>query len=525
MSNNAVKTTPVNTTKLLPAPKNGGTDEKYKMPALLPDGFLDTETRYTPASVFGIVQVADGRMWEIKDTSAKALLDAKIEPKARVNHGPIEDLPIWRVDEGGEKFLGGTTHSTYAAYTVNDCVYRAVEKYIEKLGLGGFTSGDIDWFKYHPNVTSDGASRGTVLGVVQGLLYPYGIGISRVYMPVASALGEEHKVFAAALGMNPAATVTHAVSNAGFLESLGDNIDPLIAENINRTCRFEFVEEPPTPCVALVNASSTTFTKESKVNGGTNVVSQWSSTTVGFGHADYLGARDGTYGSWLIAFKLDRLQDIPYQKPELVSGFNIDISESKKKKSSSVKKTIGSGEVISVYQSKFDGRSINDINASKYNKGTKPTQGKNENVHYLPVVEDVPPIVSAKIDGKCPHCGKEDLEVLGEYMFCVSCGAWTDDDGESWETVDNFSVDKNLCPLCGSSLYDGWCVFCMYSTEHWYESKYTICPIHGTPPYVSDDSIFLCPGCLADEGIDPNFYYMSGSSMVNRMVSAIQEGV
>jgi hypothetical protein len=502
-------------------------EPKPKGKYILPEyagGYLETETRMANSMIHGLMLTADGLLFEMRQYETQKLLDNGVEPNRRADHAEHKQLPIWHVDEGGEEWkkLWGSGNVHYA-YSVNDCVFRAVEKYIHHAGLGGFTIGDKNWFKYHPNVTQDGALKSIVLGVAHGLLYPYGLGIDRVYMPMASALGKEHKIFAKALGMNPAAIATSSISNAEFIESLGEDIDPGIAQGIVNDCRFEFVDKPPVPCVVLVNSTITKFKKD-KSKGGVNVGGNWSSTSTGLGHADYLGARDSACGTWLIAFQINKLENIQYRKPELISGFDIDVSESKEAKTSAGKDNgKDRTQELSVYKSKIGGVSVDDlaekdrvrVRAGATQAAKKTTEEMKANLgEEVEIADDR----FVSVEGRCGDCGLEELEAVDDVVFCA-CGWWAIDGVEEDDLFAPPGASNDLCPICDSPVVDGYCTACMYSPEHWVKSVYRFCPIHGESPYVSDQGKFVCPDCLRDEGIDPLAFFESGGDMISSMLS------
>jgi len=532
-------------------PKGIAKPEKdYAMPQMTKGGWYETVNQVSESALGGLYHLANGELWEVREHIVKTLLENGIEPYKMVKHGGLE-TPLWRVDKGGEDYYttvsSGTTW-TSAATHVNDCVLKAVDKYLEGMGLGALSKGDARWFKYHPNTTTDGVSRTHILGVVQGLVAPYGLGIDRVFFPKLSGLGEEHKDFAKALGINPGGLASNAISNAEFLESIGQP-EGDIADTIYNDYRMEFVDEPPKPCVAMVNSAVMKYQSGTKVangakkvnvpkKGGTNVGGQWSQTSVGQGHADYLGPRDNVSGTWVLAFTIAR--GVRYKAP-LAAYEEVEEKDDKFAAKEKKKEEEKKSQSLAAFSSKIGGTSLSEISKEKSKRVVAqrhapasvpqkpaPTNGEDdrptndEQVGSIVTVyatdgskqeyyieEDgsrvmLPDREPASDDGPifhgtCVECGGR-TKKLDEYEWCTACNWWAADDGEDWKSWMS-SADETVCPFCGDELTNGCCGSCPYNAAQWQQSCVLRCPVHDVMPY-HKGSKYICPACLSDIGMD-----------------------
>lgn len=176
------------------------------------------------------------------------------------------------------------------------CAFDATQEFISNNLGKKMAESDKNWYKAHPRTTQAGLPQDVTLTVLQDLVAPYNLGVSRVWMPKNVSAFEETKPWQEALGINPKAAVDRDTSNWEFALLMAGGDEAAAAEmypEINEKYRFEYVDYlPEVPRVAMVGSSGTS----------------WAS---GMGHASYYGPRQDVAG-WKIALQYDNLRDIEY---------------------------------------------------------------------------------------------------------------------------------------------------------------------------------------------------------------------
>lgn len=458
-----------------------------------------------------------GNIHDLSVWAAKSILEF-VEPSYETGDGK---LPVWATDKGGDRFTKTTTYKT----NVNACVYNAVKECMQSLGIGTLTPGDKAFFTNHPRVSTDGVNKANVLAVAHGLAVPWGVGITRVFVPKMSTLGDQHKEFAAALGVNPLALQTYNASNEDFIASM--EIDPTSdeANMVRRMFRFEFVDAPKKPCVVMMASSGTTVKK-----GGTTVGGNWSSTTSGVGHADFIGPRDGTSDSWKIAFQLG-----PLPEYNDVGGKSINRYEN-------VRDAFDADEFVQTVEEKFstwnsliNGKSVSQwdteyraahpykptVVQSQFVKPHTPTQ-KNT----IPPKNGVPQGSTARISTTvCKECGGMVATIDG-VSYCLACD-WYEDGEEVAAGI------EEVCPFCYSSIDDtGKCTNkeCGFDKMQHIQSTYFICSKHGTPLHFytkaagkdGDKYQYMCPECLYTDGENLATFIDDGRTHPRELVQQVR---
>jgi hypothetical protein len=89
------------------------------------------------------------------------------------------------------------------------CAYDATEKYLKNLLGVGLDSTDSSWYKAHPLTESSGLPEQHTITVLNDLVKPYGIGVSKVYILKGSSANEEQLAWMECLGHNPDAHDTN----------------------------------------------------------------------------------------------------------------------------------------------------------------------------------------------------------------------------------------------------------------------------------------------------------------------------
>ena len=460
--------------------------------------------KWTP-KVEGYLVDNDGVMHELTTQSAKALR-GNVEPSMTTGD---EKLPVWTTDKGGDRY------TTSGMPKVNDCVYRAVKKFVESLGLGTLTTGDEKFFRTHPRVNGDGVNKANVLAVSHGLVVPWGLGITRVWVPKMSSLGEQHLEFAKALGVNPMALATYDYSNEDLITELGLDKYSEDAATIRDTFRFEFVDEPAGPCVVMLSNWTGGKSSTTVKTGGANISGKWSSTTHGMGHADFVGPRDGLYGNWQIAFQIGRL---PTYADNSINRYQ-EVSEAFTPEEIAAKKN--SHRTFSVWQSIVDGKSLNE-----WDRGSKTVQYPST---YTPAATkpkggngaaaSSTAAIITKAGGSvsaCPDCKGMVAEVDG-VKYCLACD-WYEDAEEEAAGV---SIEE-ICPICYTKVFADTkkCKneTCNYDPKDWQVSDYFVCKEHGYAlefhkfKRLGDrgEFVYVCGECLFASGMSLVEYMEKG---------------
>lgn len=426
-------------------------------------------------SIAGYLMDTTGIVHDLLQSVVTTLEAAGVKPDAHHEEGK-RSLPLWRVDEGGDRYFKKGT------LKVNDCVYRAIRKYVESLGMGTLTEGDMEFFETHPRVNGSGVGQANVLCVAHGLLVPWGLGITHIYMPKMSALGDQHSEFAKALGMNIQAIATNAVSNEEFIEFL--ELDPYgkQARLINKTCNFEFVDTPPGPCVVMLS----NYTGGTKKSGGANTSGKWSTNSAGvMGHADFIGPRDRLYGDWRIAFRIGKLPEYADNGINKYAELDAFGAEELAAKADSMMS-------FSTWQSVIGGK--NALEWQKAVAASKPKNlqvgkqegGKGKGTTKSPKQNGGTQAIQTLIAEPCPICQGQAAKI-DSYKYCLSCEWWQDD-------------LEGICPFCYADLSENKCAAaCGYDSAEWLESTKFACANHHVPLYFRrrDESYcFVCPECL-----------------------------
>lgn len=471
----------------------------------------------TTPKVVGFLVDNNGVIHDMTSTAADALLDAGVEPLSMRVQTDGTQLPMWKIDEGGERYYVITQ-------TYNDCVFRATKTYMESLGIGTLTDGDKEFFEDHPRVTTEGVDRANVLCVVHGLVVPWGLGITRVYVPKLSTLGDQHREFAKALGMNPKAMTDNNTSNEDFIDMLELEPDSEQAKFIRETYRFEFVAEPPLrPCIVMLGNWNKGKGKDDKPKtGGANVNGKWTTTSYGMGHADFVGPRDALHGEWQIAIEIGK-------QPE----YAIDINKYANIKVAFDKEELAINKDgrtrLSIWSSLIQGKSVTDWQKEVRERAI-PIQPTGYTSALVPAEAGRPPIngsahkselsIPQATKNQCPECGGPTATVEN-FEYCLMC---------------NWVIDflEGICPFCYGDIVNMKCETegCGYNTINWIESTTFYCQAHNVPLFfrlLDKEHIkeggnvycYACPECLYADNTLLGDFYKEGQSHDETMVMQV----
>jgi len=457
-------------------------------------------------TVYGYLLDLSGSYHSLSKFAAESLL-AGTDPDMTTGD---EKIPVWKIDKDGERYITVTQGHRH----VNSCVFDAVKECMQSLGIGTLTPGDKTFFVNHPRVSTDGVNKANVLGVAHGLAVAWGVGITRVFVPKLSALGDQLVEFATALGVNPLALQNYNMSNDDFISEM--SLDDETAQTIKKMCRFEFVDIPEKPCVIMMSSSSTV-----KKSGGTTVGGQWSSTTSGVGHADFIGPRDFVSKNWKIAFQLGPLQEYAEVDGKSINRYSDINLAFDKAELAAIEK---SHEKVSVWSSIVHGKSVNEwdrLHKPKTWSQSKYVKAEHGDKKNGAATQGKPATI---IKDSCSVCGGM-VARLDEVSYCLLCD-WYEDDTERENDV------SEVCPMCyGALTTDQICKNdgCGYDAAEVFESAYFICSKHKTPLYFINEgpqikSKYVCPDCLiSDEKVGLKTFRENGLTHPEKWTVQIKE--
>ena len=285
------------------------------------------------------------------------------------------DWDLFEVENDGKtkKCIRITISHEQAAYKIHTgsksvacCAFDATNGFMKAIGFGGLDEADRTWYKNHPLTVASGLQQAYTLGVLEALVQPYGLGISKVFVRRGMALFEEQVEWAEILGINPMAATDRGTSNAAYIASLGE-----LAEVMGETADkygFEIVEELPMgkPIVSMAGTRQATT---GFAGGG--------------GHASYHGPRSKVH-DWSMAVQYDRIEKctrnkpfVPYEEAE-TQNLILDQSKCLDKNGKTWKETI--------FNNSSDGLIEKGLywNAPTYNSSTQSTYkggGSGSNQH------------------------------------------------------------------------------------------------------------------------------------------------
>ncbi len=173
------------------------------------------------------------------------------------------------------------------------CAYNATDSYMSHMLGMHLDSDDKKWYELNELVTGDGLPQRNSFTVIQQLIQPYGLGISRIFVPRNSRRFDEYVPFMFALGSNPFFMVDGHTTNEEALEKMQIPADK--REFFLNQWRYECVDEAPSGSISMNQFND----KESGHNGGSN----------------YYGPRRRVLKEgWRMSIKLDKLSNITYLK-------------------------------------------------------------------------------------------------------------------------------------------------------------------------------------------------------------------
>lgn len=229
-----------------------------------------------------VVESYNDKLWEALDRTWHSVKESIDEKGETIN---LVRVPESHVTYKEDKFL-----------RASPCLFTASKEYCENRFGIKLDKDDDDFYQEHPYVDKDGTPQPYTLRVVQELIDPHGLRISRVVMaPGATVLGDLLQ-WQDVLGCNPLATLDRVTTNAEFAK-----LTEQAPETVKQENRFEFgalLLRPAITCGAFSDAL--------EASGG--------------GHAQYAGPRKKGMPS-ILQFQIERAEFVKWYKepvfPEL----------------------------------------------------------------------------------------------------------------------------------------------------------------------------------------------------------------
>ena len=265
------------------------TEDKTPIPSKYNSHTPTQPYKYTPVPDVW-VQVDGGKCWIITDTIITMEYEKLKEAWPDFilfDHPKIanKQVAVFTISKDQTKYKVST-----ATRTVQYCCYDATNDFMSKMLGKSLCSSDKDWFRDNPCVTSSGPGIHHMITVLNDLVAPYGIGVSKVYYPKLRSVSEDTKEWVTTLGVNPKAELDRDCSNEEYLEILsGGNKEIKDSfSSMTKDWNFEFVDSPPHGSYVLFR-------------GGNNSL----------GHTIYSGPRE-KIGDFVMAIQFDFLDKITY---------------------------------------------------------------------------------------------------------------------------------------------------------------------------------------------------------------------
>lgn len=244
--------------------------------------------------------------------------------------GKVSTIDDW--EEGNKTVTRKVIHVT-GAYNESIlsahpqmCSFNATKEYLRSLFGITLSNSDEKWYENNALCEKEGLPLPYACTVLNDLVEPYGIGISRVRIHAGLSTHADAPDWMACLGINPMAKTDSTFSNAKFIDLMVQSeIDgaiaagkPLTADEIkamqqqlwkhaNENYRFEFHENPLRGCVLLYAMGS-----KGTGNRAVNYAS-------GHGHSEYFSPRCETPDRWKASIQFARKENITYKAVPPVS--------------------------------------------------------------------------------------------------------------------------------------------------------------------------------------------------------------
>ncbi len=296
------------------------------------------------------------------------------------------------------------------------CTYDATKAYCEAILGIKFSVEDSEFFESHPLVQSDGVPFPDTLRVVQELIDPYHLRISRVQMMPNYSVKGDIRQWRKVLGVNPLALGDKITTNVEFATQTGTDTSQY---------RFEHTPEALFPAIACGVMYS-----DSQVATGT-----------GGGHATYVPPRRRAHGA-MLSFQIDHADRVQWnalptfetlsaEGAKLIEVFDLEKwydkyvrgtgsnSHSWGKVKSSVPKITGGGGgeslVDRVVNAAVDSL-VNVMGGGETGEKEVPVPNATTNEHGLIIMDGDKPACF-----RCKRLNKQRTHTLGVPGLCDAC--------------------------------------------------------------------------------------------------------
>src|SRR2546428_8571012 len=149
------------------------------------------------------------------------------------------------------------------------CLFTATKTLAQNMWGTTLDEDDRGFFEDHPLASESGVGISDTLRVVQEIVDPYNLRISRVHLMPGTPINGDLLQWVNVLGVNPLALGDMQTSNAMFAQMMGKSV-----EEMNKQYRMQYTEEKIRPAILCAHAPMRADSKDG----------------VNLGHAEYAGA-------------------------------------------------------------------------------------------------------------------------------------------------------------------------------------------------------------------------------------------
>ena len=167
-------------------------------------------------------------------------------------------------DEENNMYLGSVhvdnvTITKSRGKTASKCAYNSSQEYLTSHFGRRLNEGDSNWYDDHPYTEPGGLGKDHTITLLNDLVAPYGVGVSKVYVRSGSLAQPDHKLWWEVLGINPLAREYQNVSNEDFRKkSLEEGLTDEILKSFPKF-NFEYVDTLPSGPMITCSSNHATF--------------------------------------------------------------------------------------------------------------------------------------------------------------------------------------------------------------------------------------------------------------------------
>lgn len=239
--------------------------------------------------------------WKMEDSVQKIQRQRILANAFWKEYRTSEDQPCIVVNIQPENAIWKRSHGK----TVACCAFTATNEFLKFVLGGSLHSSDQTWYTNHPLTEAAGLPAAHTITLLNDLVKPWGIGVSRVWIRAAHIDWDEHHEWCKVLGCNPMAVGDQESTNEQYVQTqLNFAREAKATEEQLAEYEAQLREEVKGFRLEYVPADSLPRLPMVLCEGGYN--SQYAS---GGGHASFSSPRMHKGSRWGIALQFDRLEN------------------------------------------------------------------------------------------------------------------------------------------------------------------------------------------------------------------------